>query len=236
MDDELAVWVNGTHVFNAPGSHGYEADQNEIPVQLRAGKNHLLVKIGNKSGSWNFNARLPGFEDGKFVKSKEPAPEEKQRALALAAKPDGSWLNPGDAKNGQKLFFDPGAALGGICATCHVVAGKGGQIGPDLTAVGANYKRPDLLTSIHEPSKTIALGFEQVMIETKAGEVVAGALRSEAGDAFTILDATGQTHAVKKADVKTRTDVHLSLMPPGLTAGLKPDELVDLLAYLESLR
>jgi putative membrane-bound dehydrogenase-like protein len=235
-DDELAIWLNGQQILNQPGSHGYEPDKNETRLQLAGGKNQLFVKIGNKSGPWVFHARMPGFDNGKFIKSKEPAPDEKQRTFALAAKPDGSWLHTGDVKNGEKLFFDQGAALGGICATCHMIAGKGGQIGPDLSTVGANYKRPDLLTSIHEPSKTIALGFEQVMLETNSGETVAGSLRSETGEAFTIVDAAGQSRAVKKADVKKKTDLHVSLMPPGLTLGLKAEEFVDLLAYLESLK
>ena len=236
VDDELAIWFNGKPVFNRGGSHGYEADQNEIEVQLPAGKNALLVKCGNKGGTWIFNLRMPGFEDGKFVKSKEPAPEEKQRTFALAAKPDGSWLNNGDARKGEKLFFDKTAALGGICTTCHAVKGAGGQIGPDLSTVGANYKRADLIVSILEPSKTIALGFDQVMLETNSGEAVMGSLRGETGDSFTIVDATGKSNAVKKSDVKKKTDLHVSLMPPGLTQGLKPEDFADLLAYLESLK
>jgi putative membrane-bound dehydrogenase-like protein len=235
-DDELAIWLNGKSVFNQAGSHGFEADRHEIPVQIPAGKNALLVKIGNKGGAWIFNLRIPGFEDGKFIKSKEPTPEEKQRAFVLATKRDGTWLNAGNVTNGEKLFFDQTKALGGICATCHTVKGKGGQIGPDLSAVGANYKRPDLIVSIFEPSKTIALGFEQVMIETNSGETVAGSLRSETGDALTIVDATGQSRAVKRTDIKKKTDLHMSLMPPSLTQALKPEEFADLLAYLESLK
>lgn len=235
-DDELAIWLNGKPVFNRGGSHGFEVDQNEVAVQLPVGKNALFVKIGNKGGTWLFNLRMPGFEEGKFVKSKEPTPEEKQRTFVLAAKADGSWLNAGNPKNGEKLFFEQTAALGGVCATCHAVKDKGGQIGPNLTTVGVNYKRADLIVSIFEPSKTIALGFDQVMIETSSGEVVSGSLRSETGDALTIADAAGQSRSVKKADVKKKTDLHTSLMPPGLTQGLKPEEFADLLAYLESLK
>jgi len=36
--------------------------------------------------------------------------------------------------------------------------------------------------------------------------------------------------------VKKKTDLHTSLMPPGLTLGLKPEEFVDLLAYMSSLK
>jgi len=205
-------------------------------VQLRAGVNHVLVKIGNQSGSWEFAARIPGLQGSTYVKSKEPAPEVKHRAFALATKPDGSWLHPGDADRGEKLFFDPNAGMGAICATCHVVKGKGGLIGPELSSVGTNYKRADLITSIHEPAKTIALGYEQVLVETKNGKTITGSLRSETGELMTILSADGQTHAVSKADVKSSTHLLTSLMPPGLTNSLQPEEFADLLAYLESLR
>jgi putative membrane-bound dehydrogenase-like protein len=235
-DDELGIWLNGQQVLNLPGSHGYQPDQNETLLPLKAGKNALFVKIGNKAGTWVFHARMPGFENGKFIKSKEPTPEEKQKAFALAAKPDGTFINAGNAKNGEKLFFDQAAAMGGICATCHAVGAKGGLIGPALTTVGLNYKRADLITSLHEPSKTIALGFEQVMLETTGGETLVGSLRAESAEAFTIVDAAGQSKAVKKTEVKKKTDLHLSLMPAGLTLGLKPQDFADLLAYLESLK
>ena len=92
------------------------------------------VKIGNVSGGWEFAARIPGFDGAKYVQSKEPSPEDKQRAYALATKHDGSWLHAGDPKKGEKVFRDPTGPLAGICATCHTVRGQGGQVGPDLTA------------------------------------------------------------------------------------------------------
>jgi putative heme-binding domain-containing protein len=151
-------------------------------------------------------------------------------------KADGSYVNAGDPKKGQKLFFEQTAALGGICATCHTVNGKGGQVGPDLSAIAANYKRPDLITSILEPSKTIALGFEQFLVETKGGDTFAGAVRQETADSFTLVGADAQPHVVKKADVKSKTAVPVSLMPQGLTLGLRVEDFVDLLAFLETLK
>ena len=221
---------------SGPGNRGFQEDQDQVAIELKPGRNTLFVKIGNMGGGWEFAARLPGYDGARFVPRTEAPPEEKQRAFALATKADGSWANPGDAKRGEKLFFDPNAGLGAICATCHAVRGKGGQIGPELTTVAVNYKRPDLITSIHEPSKTIALGFEQQMLETKNGETFAGAVRQETNDALTLVGVDGQPRVVKKADVKTRKALELSMMPPGLTLGLKPADFADLLAYLETLR
>ena len=79
--------------------------------------------------------------------------------------------------------------MAGVCATCHTVRGQGGQVGPDLTPIALNYKRPDLITSILEPSKTIALGYEQVMIESKSSDVFFGALRAQNDDSMTLVGA-----------------------------------------------
>lgn len=236
-DDQIAVWLNGVKVHDSgSGSRGFDPDQDNVPIHLVGGTNQIFVKIGNASGSWVFAARIPGLDGDKFTPNKEPAPEEKQRAFVLAAKPDGAWEHPGDAAKGEKLFFDQSGALGGICATCHAVRGKGGQIGPDLSAIAANYRRADLLTSIHEPSKTIALGFEQVTATTTSGDVFLGALRQESADAMTIVGADAQPHVVKKSDVKKLEHVPTSLMPPGLTLALKPEDVADLLAFLETLK
>ncbi len=235
-DDQIAIWLNGKKVHDFPTSRGYEADRDQVPVHLVAGANKLFVKIGNLGGSWEFAVRLPGLDNGRFVKSHEAAPDEKQRLFALAARGDGTWLHAGDAARGEKLFHDPAAGLGGLCATCHTVRGKGGQVGPDLTAIAVNYKRPDLVTSILEPSKTIALGFEQVMIETKSGETWTGALRGEVNDELKIVGADAQPHLVKRSDIAKKTDIKTSLMPPGLTLGLTPEDFLNLVAYLETLK
>ncbi|MDR3401128.1 MAG: HEAT repeat domain-containing protein [Chthoniobacter sp.] len=236
-DDQLAVWLNGKKVHDSgASSRGYEADQDQVDLHFNAGKNQLLVKIGNVSGTWVFAARVPGFDGVKYVQSKEPTPEDKQRAFALATKADGAWLHAGDPKKGEKVFRDQTGPLAGICATCHTVKGQGGQVGPDLSAIAANYKRADLITSILEPSKTIALGFEQVMIETNAGDTFFGALRAQSDSELTIVGADAVKHVVKKADVKTRTDMKTSLMPQGLTLALKPEDFVDLVSFLETLK
>jgi putative membrane-bound dehydrogenase-like protein len=234
---QIALWLNGKKVHDVPTpSRPLNSDQDEVWLHLKAGVNRILVKIGNQSGPWQFAARIPGLEGNRFAFSREAAPDAKQRAFALLTKPDGSFTNPGNIARGEKVFWDPAGPLGAICANCHAVGGKGGQIGPDLSAIAVNYKRADLITSIHEPSKTIALGFEQFLITTTGGDLFAGAIRQETNDTLTVLGIDAQPHVVKKADIKSRTAVETSLMPAGLTLGLKPGDFTDLLAYLESLK
>lgn len=234
---QIALWLNGKKIHDVPApSRSFNPDRDEVWLHLTAGVNRILVKIGNQSGPWQFAARIPGLEGNAFAIAREALPEAKQRAFALLTKGDGSFTHPGNVTRGSKIFHDPAGPLGGLCATCHAVNGKGGQIGPDLSAVAVNYKRADLITSIHEPSKTIALGYDQVLVTTKAGDVFTGAIRQETNDSMTVLGVEGQPRVVKKAEIKSRAALETSLMPAGLTLGLKPEEFTDLLAYLESLK
>lgn len=234
-DDQIAIWINGKKVHDVSGSRSYEADKDTVSIHLMAGLNRLFVKIGNNGGAWEFAVRIPGLDNGMYTPATGPRADEKQRAYALASRSDGAWEHAGNPGHGERLFYDPAASLGGICATCHAVRGKGGQVGPDLTAIAVNYKRPDLVTSILEPSKTIALGFEQVLIETKGGDIFGGVLRSDAGEELKVVGADGLPHIIKRTEIKKRTDVKTSLMPEGITLGLKPEDFVDLVAYLETL-
>jgi len=52
----------------------------------------------------------------------------------------------------------------------------------------------------------------------------------------TLVDATGKKIVVKKSDIAVRKLSNLSMMPEGLQTGLKPEEFVDVVAYLESLK
>src|SRR5262249_30101983 len=69
---------------------------------------------------------------------------------------------------------DPGKNLfEAQCARCHTLFGRGGQVGPDLTA----YKRDDLptmLLSIVNPSAEIREGFETHLAVTQDGRALTG--------------------------------------------------------------
>jgi putative heme-binding domain-containing protein len=90
--------------------------------------------------------------------------------------------------------------------------------------------------SLLEPSKTIALGFEQAIVETTGGETFVGAQRQETNETLTLVGADGQPHVVKKSEIKSRKAIEQSLMPPGLTLALKAQDVADLLAFLEQQR
>ncbi len=139
----------------------------------------------------------------------------------------------GDAGRGRTLFMDIKAAA---CIKCHKVGKDGGEVGPDLSGIGAKYNRLQLAESVLDPSKQILDGYDMTIIETKAGQILQGIVKAEAGDEVTLVDNEGKKIAVKKTDIETREKSKKSIMPDGLHIGMTINEFADLLSYLESLK
>jgi putative heme-binding domain-containing protein len=122
------------------------------------------------------------------------------------------------------------------CFQCHHFGQDGGNVGPDITAVGNRFSRHDILEAIIDPSKAISEQYAAFLISTKAGETIMGQVVADDGTKLTVLTdpIAGRKQDVAKADILTKTISPVSLMPPGLINTLTPDEVLDLLAYIES--
>jgi len=76
-------------------------------------------------------------------------------------------LEGGNSNAGRRVFFDK---VETSCVRCHVLDGKGGgEVGPDLSGIGARVPRQQILEAIALPSRAIADGYETVMITTTDG-------------------------------------------------------------------
>jgi hypothetical protein len=56
-DDTLTVWLNGERLLANNAVRSAAPDQDHAVLKLRAGKNRLLVKVGNIGGDWAFYVR-----------------------------------------------------------------------------------------------------------------------------------------------------------------------------------
>lgn len=144
----------------------------------------------------------------------------------------------GDAAHGKQLFYGSAA-----CGTCHMVNGKGGRLGPDLSGSAAGRSTEYLRESLREPSKRLAQGVSEAMKEfsqeyetanvTAAdGTKYQGVVLNE--DAFTVqmLDTREVLHLWEKSSLKSYEKTRQSLMPAYDEKTLPDKDLQDLLAFL----
>jgi putative heme-binding domain-containing protein len=176
------------------------------------------------------------------------SPFEDLRSRALQDFPPPARINPsrlpslavlvtrkGDPVRGKQLLA-ASAKNDMQCLKCHTVLGAGGQIGPDLSAIGTKASRENLLESILFPSKAIADQYLTWVIATKDGLVLAGLLVEETPDHVTIRDANGKDTRIAKKDIESRAKDSKSLMPDNLIATLTEEDLLDLVEYLMTLK
>jgi putative heme-binding domain-containing protein len=141
---------------------------------------------------------------------------------------------PGDSASGRALFFDlEGPAA---CAKCHVAGDRGGDVGPDLSAVSGTRTAQFIIESILEPSKQIASGYESSLFQLQDGRLLDGVVRRETGDSLWLATADGRLLVLAQSAIARRRPQELSLMPDNLASLLSVTQLHDLLAYLETLR
>ncbi|MGI9266595.1 MAG: PVC-type heme-binding CxxCH protein [Akkermansiaceae bacterium] len=137
----------------------------------------------------------------------------------------------GDSARG-KLAYTKAAS----CIGCHKIDGGGGDIGPDLTEVGAGRSTELLIESVLWPNRQIREGYMTTTLTTKDNQLHTGYKISEVDGIITLRDlATTNTKKILHAQVTVEKESG-SAMIAGLTAGLTKEELADLIAYLASLK
>ena len=67
----------------------------------------------------------------------------------------------GDSKRGEELFLNSPTAA---CASCHMVGGKGGAVGPILDGIAVRANKDYIVESLMDPNAKLAKGFENLTI------------------------------------------------------------------------
>jgi putative heme-binding domain-containing protein len=150
----------------------------------------------------------------------------------------------GDPAKGKKIFWETEG-----CSTCHMVRGRGGVLGPDLSRVGEARSADYLIDSIRQPSKELSTGmldpnnhyglplvFDTVTVVTPDGQKIVGVAKNEDTFSLQLIDTNQQLQFFLKKNLREVTHERKSLMPAYSETMLKPAELQDLVAYLAGLR
>jgi len=147
----------------------------------------------------------------------------------------------GDVAHGKELFSGDGN-----CSLCHMVSGKGGRLGPDLTGVAGSRTREAMIDSIRNPSRRLAWGlteatkefpqeYESVTVVAADGKQIKGVILNE--DSFTvqIMDSGEHIHLLEKDKLKSFQKSRESAMPKYDAGVLSDKDVEDIVAFLASV-
>ena len=168
-----------------------------------------------------------------------PAPEIKQRALALLEKAQSSDRQAvyekylpalrleGDRDSGEAIF-------GEVCAECHKIGDAGDEVGPDLLGLTTRYKE-QLLADILIPNQAVETGYEEYVVETADGRSLSGVIAEETPTSITIRRAKAEQDTVLRRNVESMYSLSLSPMPEDLEKSISVQGMADLIAYIKGL-
>jgi putative heme-binding domain-containing protein len=126
------------------------------------------------------------------------------------------------------------------CLRCHSIDDEpgGAQTGPSFVEALSRHDRAGLLTSLLDPSALISEGYESEMLFLANGTVTAGRVLSEDRAGVTLLadPYSSTTTVVPHYTIAERRVSSISTMPEGLLMTFEREEILALIAYLESLR
>jgi putative heme-binding domain-containing protein len=123
------------------------------------------------------------------------------------------------------------------CSQCHVAAGHGVNLGPNLVETVKKRRGRELLEHILEPSREIAEGYRTVQFVLESGRVVSGVVTGETDESLRVtpnLLVPESVVTIPKSQVEERVASRVSPMPAGLVNVLEREEILDLLAFLEA--
>ena len=135
----------------------------------------------------------------------------------------------GDATNGAQVFRTN-------CSSCHMVNARGGQLGPDLSRIGAARPRAGLQGKLRGTNTFIRPGYEPVTLVTKSGERIRGVRKNEDEFSIQIMDMRERLQGYLKDNLTEFRVEKQSVMPVYGPDRLNDRDLNDLLQYLAGLR
>jgi PQQ-dependent dehydrogenase (methanol/ethanol family) len=149
---------------------------------------------------------------------------------------------PGDAAAGERFFVGSGN-----CANCHMVRGRGGVTGPDLSNIGRDRAPAQIEQALRDaprPSEASSSGhrgrggrggapsYRAVTVRLRDGQTIRGIAKNESAFDLQLLALDGSLHLLSKDQV-AEVVREKSVMPK---VEASAEEMRNLVAYLSSLR
>ncbi len=134
---------------------------------------------------------------------------------------------PGDAAAGERYFFAKGN-----CSGCHMIKGRGGNLGPDLSNLGRQRRLGQIQQALRDPASLQTPGYKLVEVRLRDGSSIQGLVKNESNYDLQLQTLDGTLRLLSRDEIADETRNLSSLMPRVSATG---DELRDLLAFLSRL-
>ncbi len=173
-----------------------------------------------------YRKKFPAAPPPELPKSDSAKSKYTFQQIAELAEHDGE----GHAERGRMIFTKA------RCVKCHRFQSEGEGVGPDLTSVRRRFQRKEIVESILYPSQVISDQYRMVQVETKEGQVYVGMPIPGVSkrDKLVLLLSDTTKLEIPKSRIEEQTASKISVMPAGLLDPLSPQEVADLLAFLET--
>ena len=133
----------------------------------------------------------------------------------------------GDATKGRLVFEK-------ACHVCHRTD-QAQPVGPDLRSI-TDKSPAGLFTAILDPNQSVDPRYTTYTIDLKDDTSLTGRIVSESGSSLTLLTAEAKRHDILRSQIADVQASRLSLMPEGLEAGLTPQQIADLVAFVRAMK
>jgi putative heme-binding domain-containing protein len=191
-------------------------EAREIPKDaVTVNQVRKLLKLGDKELAARVEATW-----GKLRTDRNP-----QREQVVAQMRELVKNGHGDPLAGQAVF-------GRLCGQCHKIHGQGQDVGPDITVNGrSNFEQ--LLSNIFDPSLVIGAAYQPRIVSTGDGRVLTGLLVEDGPQRVVLKLQGGKLETIPRSNIDEIETSRLSLMPEGVETQYKPQEIIDLVAFLK---
>lgn len=158
--------------------------------------------------------------------------QEPPRDIVQAVEDWLAKLPAGDPVRGHQVFSSTQAG----CVQCHRVGYLGGRVGPELTQIGRSRTRRDLLEAILFPSARLEQSYQATRVLTHDGRVFNGLVANRTAATLELICGADQRCFVALDEIESQEPSEVSIMPAGLEQSITPEQLADLIAFLEKAR
>lgn len=176
-----------------------------------------------------FNA----VKDGVKGSSMPPFPLPEQQIWELVSfvrslnAPAYSIQVSGDAAVGEVIFFGKGE-----CFSCHMIRGRGGYLGPDLSNIGALRRVSELREAIVSPKQLASEGYRPLLLRLSGDRQIRAIARHYSNWSIQALDENGKLHLLRGDAIRQAIPQNKTWMPGNIAQRLTRAEIDDVVAFL----